>query len=199
MAAVQVTATSDVPEGTLESFAARAPMVLPIALDPKRAFFRSHEAPSWIHFLQTPEFWITTIVGSAAWDGLKAGIKHRSDIVAALRGAGSQIVMDFAVSLAHLRSQISERTELFIGCPIPNDWFATVMLLRGADPEVLAGEISTFLTHMPAIDRFYSDNAGNVTGQVTLEIADDGALLIRWMDIETLTPQTSRLEPTKIL
>lgn len=189
MASIDVKATQDVPEDELQRFAAQLRPVLLVDIDDHRAFFRSTVAPSWVHFLQTPEFWRDTVAGGLIWDGIKAIIRDRRAIIEGTQEIAKGAFLDFVVSVALLRERLAPETSMWVGCPIPNDWFSTLMLIRGANPNELAVDLAYFLVHLPALEKFYIEHDGDLTGQITLTVTESGDLSVVWMDNATLTPQ----------
>ena len=127
---IQVFATQDVSENELQRFAARLRPQVEVEVDERRASFKSAAAPSWVHILQTPEFWITAFVGNLAWDGIKALVSNRAEIREELRTTVSGALLDFATSVALLRENLTEETAVWIGCPVPDDWFSTLLLIK---------------------------------------------------------------------
>jgi hypothetical protein len=192
LTAFQVKATEDVAEEELQRFAAQLRLRFEVEVDESRAFFKAATAPSWVHVLQTPDFWLLTVAGNLAWDAVKAVIKDPTKVREEIRSVVSGAVLDFSVALALLRDRLGRQTEVWIGCPVPNDWFSTLMLIRSGEAEEVAADLALFLLHLPALEKFYLDHTDEITGQVTLTLTDEGDMLIDWMDDETLTPQQSR-------
>jgi hypothetical protein len=122
LAAFQVKATEHVPEEDLQRFASQLRSQFDVEVDESRAFFKSATAPSWVHILQTPEFWLHNLAGSLAWDTIKGAVKHRARIREVIRSVISGAVLDFSVALSLLRDRLASETEIWIGCPIRNDW-----------------------------------------------------------------------------
>jgi len=190
---LSVKATQDIPEDTLQAFATSLRPRIAVTVDPSRAFFKSLGAPSWVKVLETPEFWILTFLGNVAWDSLKVAVTNRRAIAARVRAAAHTTLGAFIDALCDLATKLGEGTELYLGCPIPDDWFATVMLVRLAPAQAMEEDLAMFLLYLPAVERFLEGHQGELTGQVTLATCDDGAMLVSWMDRTTLTPQQTRL------
>ena len=193
MTGLVVHATQDVREDILQSFATSLTPAVPIRVDSSRAHFRSVTAPSWVKILETPEFWITTFIASIAWDGLKSVFTNRRAIAAHVRATSRKTLKGFVAALSDLAAKLGEGTDLLLGCPVPDDWFSTVMLLRRSPPEAMEEDIAMFLMHLPGIENFLAVHADNLTGQVTLTPCEDGTMSVSWMDRATLTPQQIRL------
>ena len=190
---MQVFATQDVSEAPLQRFASRLRPTHVVDVDERRAFFKSAEPPSWVHVLQTPEFWLTTLAGNLAWDATKELIRNRARIREDLRGIVTGALLDFAVAVASLREEVAKETAIWIGCPIPNDWFSTLLLIQSGVPEDIATEVALFLLHMPALERFLEDHAHRATGQITLTLTEDGSMDVAWMDGATLSSHVTHL------
>lgn len=193
MTSIDIKASQDVPEDELQRFAARLRQSVQVEVDEHRAFFRSTTAPSWVHFLQAPEFWINTVAGGLAWDGIRAIIRDRKEIVNGTRELTQGILLDFVVAVTLLRERLAGETALWVGCSVPNDWFSTLMRLHGTNPNELAVDLAYFLTNLPALEQFYVEHNGDLTGQVTLTLLENGDMSVAWMDLETLTPQMTLL------
>ncbi len=192
MAPFQVKATEHVREEELQAFASKLRPQFAVTVDESRAFFKSVTAPSWVHVLQTPEFWLQTLAGNIAWDAVKTAIRDRAKIREHIRSTVSATVLDFSVALALLRDRVANETAIWIGCPVPNDWFSTLMLVKTGVAEDIAADLTLFLLHLPALEKFYLDHEDDLAGQVTLTLTADGDMVVDWMDEETLTPQRSR-------
>jgi hypothetical protein len=192
LAPFQVKATEHVPEEYLQAFASKLRPRFEVEVDESRAFFKSVTAPSWVHVLQTPEFWLQTLAGNVAWDAVKGAISDRAKIRENIRSVVSGAVLDFSVALALLRDKLASETAIWIGCPVPNDWFSTLMLIKAGAAEDIAADLTLFLLHLPSLEKFYLDHEDELAGQVTLTLAADGDMVVDWMDEETLTSQRSR-------
>jgi hypothetical protein len=76
LAPFQVKATEHIAEEDLQAFASKLRPQFEVEVDESRAFFfKSVTAPSWVHVLQTPDFWLQTLAGNLAWDSVKAVIR----------------------------------------------------------------------------------------------------------------------------
>ena len=193
MAGLVVVATQDIREEILHSFATSLAPAVPVRLNSSRAHFRSVTAPSWVKILETPEFWITTFIASVAWDGLKSTIINRRAIVTHVRRAALTTLSGFLEALSELGAQLGQGTDLLLGCPVPDDWFSTVMQLRSSPPDAMEEDMAMFLLHLPGIEKFLSSHVDTLMGQVTLTPCEDGTMLVAWMDRATLSPQQASL------
>jgi hypothetical protein len=193
VASLLITSTSDISLEDLEHLTRPLARRISIDIDPQQAGFKSFDAPSFLHFLQEPQFWIQTLAGGVAVDLLKAGSKkawrHRNDAAALLKGGADLALKEFIECLVILKEHYGPRTGLAVGCPIPDDWFGTLLFLEGDEPVLLCTQVALFLAHAPALEIFLESHAGDVATGFFLSLTDDGDMVVEWQDRATLKPR----------
>jgi len=191
--AIQVKTTGDISLGELRQLTARLEAHVAVEIDPAQGFFKSVDPPSWIKFLQEPQFWIQTLAGGVVLDLAKAGARHlwrnRSLVKSVVREGASVALGEFAETLAVVREHYGPGTALLVGVPVPNDWFCTALPLEGNDPSLYASQVALFLAHLPRIQILLDRHAAALLGQMSLSLTDDGDMVAEWVDRETMTRQ----------
>ena len=189
MTPFRITSTSDVSLEKLRRATSTLSSRIALQIDPLQGSFKSFEAPSWVHFFQSPEFWVEAFVGGLSYDLVKeAGRKawrHRGDLQIVAREGTDLALRELAECLVILRKNLGAETALRIGFPIPDDWFGSLMLLEGDQPAVLAMQVSLFLAHVPALERFLDEHTADVATGFFFSLTDEGDMLIEWRDRTT--------------
>lgn len=199
---MKITATEDIPEDALQEF--RSSFAIgTLAPEEGRFFFRSVDGPSWVHLIADWEWWkqllsvyAAVYVAELVKEAGKESWKSRAKILSAAVKSGVAI-KDLAVRVAHLKTRLSDRTEVVIGLPQPDDYSGTHLTLTAKNPALVELELALFVHYLPAVAQFLADQKDKGAWAGTgyfLEIQPNADLLIWWFDGELIKRQEMLIE-----
>lgn len=124
--------------------------------------------------------------------------RNRRRVVEAVGRVPQLVTAPVVRAFVRLRGIVGPRTSIDLGLPVPDDYFGTRMRLEGRSPAELATELCLFLHHLPGLADLLAEQGldrQRVTGQITLDLLDDGSLEVSWMDRKSLDVVKMRLPP----
>lgn len=194
---MKIVSTSDVSLDDLRTLAEEVRPDLTVGIDTSQIFLRSADPPSLVALLGEADWWVKAMAGFAALyvaelvkEAAKDSWRNRRKALVVAKAAGDQI-RRLAVAIASLRHRLAERTTIAVGLPVPNEFFATRLVLEGDDPDELALQLALFVHHLPALSDLITANAlgegRDASTGLLLRLREDGALLVSWHDGETHT------------
>jgi hypothetical protein len=191
--AMKITATDDVPDDALQEFRSSFESDV-LAPEGGRFFFKSLDAPSWVHVIASLEWWQQALSAAAALyiaeivkEAAKETWKSRAKILSSAVKSCVEI-KNFAGRVAHFKTRLAARTEVVIGLPQPRDYDGTHLTLTAEDPGVVEIELALFVHYLPAVALFLAGQKTKGTSAATgyfLEIRPNADLLIWWFDNES--------------
>lgn len=187
--------TKDVPLERLREFGEDLGPEFEFEIKEGRIVLLSAEPPSWIHLIADSSWWVSLFSAAAALyvaeivkEAAKESWKNRAKVVAVVVGATNKVRL-FAEKIVRLKQKLPERTEVVLALPVPNDYFGVRLALSTQDPDLLAVQISLFVTHMPAlVEVIWNEklDGSRVANGLFLELLENGDLKVVWFNRESL-------------
>jgi hypothetical protein len=170
---------------------------VPVVVNDSQMAYRSLEPPSWVAFLAETDWWVKLLAANAALYGAeltKEAAKGTWRAIAGLiSGKGAGPVDRLAVEVAKLRQQLNAQTKVEIGLPIPDEFFATRLEIRGNERTLIAVEIALFVNHLPALQKLIEENklTTQAASGILLTLEENGDLRVSWIDGDTFEEKCS--------
>lgn len=188
-------ASSGIPHNLVEELTAELRPEIEAEIDTDTFAYRSTDAPSWISFLATADWWVQALATYAALyvaeivkEAGKDTWKNRAKAVTAVRSVGNAI-RKLASSIAHVRSKLEPGSSVTVGIPVPDWVYTTDLKLSTEDEDELAVELALFVHHLPKLGALIESEGlhqGAAVGWINLRILPDGSLEVQWMDKQSL-------------
>ncbi len=196
MAKLNFTVSNDFDSASAES--ARASFAEHLAVcEPNRMFRRSADpnlisivrligdVSAWLPLSAAATIFLSTLAkhaGGATWEWLRSLFK-RKDV---------KPLADVTTALAVLANKADGQFEIAIGLDIPDDHFGTTLSIRSRDQQEIARRLAIFVKHSNRLAEIMEAEmrAGRTPiGGASVEVLDDGSLLVRWLWREDGYPQ----------
>ena len=159
--------------------------------EPKFLVLKSADPPSVFQLLGDAQYWLplavvaakvvdvylSTLIKRAAdatWDGLASLLKSNE----------VKPLADVAKTLETAANSVTGEVRIGVGLSIPDDYFGTMLYIRPSASEEIARQLAFFVVHAEQISKSMQAEiaAGHTPlGGATIELHDDGSLLIRWV------------------
>jgi hypothetical protein len=192
---MRIESTRDVPLSILHEFRDELSPDIEVVVEEGQVILLSDDPPSWVSLIAELDWWMKLLAGFAALyvaeivrEAAKESWRNRRKGFAAIRATGD-LIRKLALGLYNLKCRLSSKTGLIVGLPGPREHFGTRLVLSGSDPDEIAGELSLFVHHLPALrDLIKAEilDQDRVAISLNLEILSDGSLAIWWHDKDTL-------------
>jgi len=155
--------------------------------EPDYISLKSAEPPSFIQLLGSVLTWGPLVVGAkayvsalakraadATWDGLESWWRNEE----------AKPLIDVARALVKTADTVSGEVTLRIGLDIPDVHFGTALSIKSKTPEDVAHAIAMFAARANELSRAMRrevDAGRTPLGPATIEMKEDGSLVVRWV------------------
>lgn len=147
------------------------------------------DAAAWLPMTVPATVYLSTLAkraGDATWDGIASVLKRKE----------VKPLADVAAALAAAADKAGGEAGIIIGLDIPDDHFGTVVIIRDRNPAAVARKLAAFVVHVEELSRVMRAEveAGRPPlGQATVEVQDDGSLLVTWCSQHDLERHEKRV------
>ena len=147
------------------------------AVDPPSVLQLLGDAGAWLPLSAAAAVYLSTLAKRAAdatWDRL-ASLFNSNEV---------KPLADVAKTLATAANSVDGEVTIAVGLNIPDDHFGTAISIKPGDPEEVARVLASFIVHVEQISKAMRGEveAGRTPlGGASIELQDDGSLLVSWV------------------
>jgi hypothetical protein len=188
--------TGDLPMSLVEQLRQDLSPLLPIILDRTTVLQQSHLPPQvrligdraeWMESLKGPA---TTLLARLSTEGPLHPSSDRARIARALSDASVEPLKKVARTLCSILARENQKSlHVGVGLTIPDWQHSTTLKLLTTDEESVALALARFVSQLPEVEVAIREEIRGPRkpyGQVQIEVAENGPLLLRWLDEKDL-------------
>ena len=171
--------------------------------EPVTIYLRSDDPPSFLRLLGDFAAWLPLAAPATVY--LSTLAKHAADatwnkLAAVFKNNDAKPVVDVANTLANAVEKVGRDVSIFIGINIPDDRFGTAIPINSDDPKKIAYLLASFAVRAEEISKAMQaevEAGRGPFGNATIELQEDGSLLIRWVSQADYKVRELRIPRTK--
>lgn len=189
---ISVRSTGDIPLSKIEIVLEESPISEITEIDESQYFFRSTQAPSWVHFVANADTWLALAAAGVSVyasgflsEAGKDGWKNRKAAPRAIR-RGSQMLLQLAVRIVTLQNLVGTGTRIEVGIPTREEHFPALLPITVTSPEDIELQLTRFSAHSAGLAELLNrDDVRPISG-VILALLENGGLSVEWVDSDSL-------------